>query len=97
MVAYLPRANRYGHRDTTIVLVAYKHGVRGSELVATLPSAGPGKAHRLRSAIFGCRLSIRRDLANVLTSSGEIIFSARRLNIQKPLDPLIPDARSSSP
>ena len=99
MVAYLPRANRYGHRDTTIVLVAYRHGLRASELVATLPSAGPGKAHRLRSAIFGCssRLSIRRDLANVLTSSGEIIFSARRLNIQKPLDPLIPDARSSSP
>ena len=30
----MPRANRYGHRDTTIVLVAYRHGLRASELVA---------------------------------------------------------------
>jgi len=69
MVAYLPRANRYGHRDTTIVLVAYRHGLRASELVATLPSAGPRKAHRLRSAIFWCssRLSIRlRNLRRAL-------------------------------
>src|SRR6202020_1799064 len=27
------KANRYGHRDATMVLVAYKHGLRPSELV----------------------------------------------------------------
>jgi type 1 fimbriae regulatory protein FimB/type 1 fimbriae regulatory protein FimE len=25
--------NRYGHRDATMVLVAYRHGLRASELV----------------------------------------------------------------
>ena len=28
------RGNRYGHRDATMVLVAYRHGLRVSELVA---------------------------------------------------------------
>jgi integrase len=27
------KANRYGHRDATMILVAYRHGVRASELV----------------------------------------------------------------
>ena len=27
------RANRYGHRDATMVLLAYRHGLRASELV----------------------------------------------------------------
>src|SRR3954471_9789226 len=27
------KGNRYGHRDATMVLVAYRHGVRASELV----------------------------------------------------------------
>jgi type 1 fimbriae regulatory protein FimB/type 1 fimbriae regulatory protein FimE len=28
------RANRWGHRDATAILVAYRHGLRASELVA---------------------------------------------------------------
>ena len=27
------KANRYGHRDATMILVAYRHGFRASELV----------------------------------------------------------------
>jgi integrase len=27
------RDNRYGHRDATMILVAYRHGLRSSELV----------------------------------------------------------------
>src|SRR5665811_356464 len=27
------KANRYGHRDATMVLLAYRHGLRASELV----------------------------------------------------------------
>ncbi len=27
------KGNRYGHRDTTIILVAYRHGLRAAELV----------------------------------------------------------------
>ena len=29
------RGNRWGHRDATAVLIAYRHGLRASELVAT--------------------------------------------------------------
>jgi integrase len=28
------RTNRYGHRDATAILLAYRHGLRASELVA---------------------------------------------------------------
>ena len=28
------RANRWGHRDATAILIAYRHGLRSSELVA---------------------------------------------------------------
>jgi site-specific recombinase XerD len=28
------KGNRWGHRDVTMVLVAYRHGLRASELVA---------------------------------------------------------------
>ena len=28
--------NRYGHRDATMVLVAYRHGLRASELMGRL-------------------------------------------------------------
>ena len=34
------RQNRYGHRDATMILLAYRHGLRASELVR--PSLGPG-------------------------------------------------------
>src|SRR5258706_11919921 len=27
------KANRYGHRDATMILIAYRHGLRASELV----------------------------------------------------------------
>jgi integrase len=28
------RTNRWGHRDATAILLAYRHGLRASELVA---------------------------------------------------------------
>jgi integrase len=33
-IGQLARENRYGHRDATMTLVAYRHGLRASELVA---------------------------------------------------------------
>jgi site-specific recombinase XerD len=27
------KSNRYGHRDATMILMAYRHGLRASELV----------------------------------------------------------------
>ena len=34
------KGNRYGHRDAAMVLVAYRHGLRASELVPALGSSG---------------------------------------------------------
>ena len=35
--------NRYGHRDSTMVLIAFRHGLRASELVdLRLGPGGPG-------------------------------------------------------
>jgi hypothetical protein len=35
------RNNRWGHRDATAILIAYRHGLRAGELVA--PCAAPGE------------------------------------------------------
>jgi hypothetical protein len=61
------KGNRWGHRDATMILVAYRHGLRASELAdlrwarstsmrARWPSAGPRKARlaRTRSAAMNC-------------------------------------------
>ncbi len=40
--------NRYGHRDATIILVAYRHGLRASEVV-DLRSGGLQNGHPARS------------------------------------------------
>jgi site-specific recombinase XerC len=62
------KGNRYGHRDATMVLVAYKHGLRASELVdltSTTPrwrSVGPRGAPRARilSAVTNCCMHVVR-------------------------------------
>ena len=59
--------NRWGHRDATMILVAYRHGLRASELVdlrwdqvdfrtATFTSAGSSRAPRapIRSSGTSC-------------------------------------------
>jgi len=33
--------NRWGHRDATAILIAYRHGLRSSELVALPRAARP--------------------------------------------------------
>jgi len=42
------KRNRYGHRDGTMVLVAYRHGLRAAELV-DLRCARGGRAGRLQN------------------------------------------------
>jgi type 1 fimbriae regulatory protein FimB/type 1 fimbriae regulatory protein FimE len=59
--------NRWGHRDSTMALVCYRHGLRASELVdlrwdqidfnfARWPSGGPSRARRarIRSGATNC-------------------------------------------
>jgi type 1 fimbriae regulatory protein FimB/type 1 fimbriae regulatory protein FimE len=36
--------NRYGHRDATMILVAYRHGLRASEAFGGALSARPARA-----------------------------------------------------
>jgi integrase len=51
--------NRWGHRDATAILIAYRHGLRASELVALRwddIDFQPGKLHvrRAKIADIGC-------------------------------------------
>ena len=43
------KGNRWGHRDATMVLLAFRHGLRAAELVdLRLGAGGPGKRHPAR-------------------------------------------------
>ena len=42
------KSNRHGHRDATMILIAYRHGLRASELVR--PALGAGALHQRQSA-----------------------------------------------
>jgi integrase len=61
------KQNRSGHRDATAILVAYRHGLRASELVALRwddvdLATGRMHVHRARAATAAC---IRYRLAKV--------------------------------
>jgi integrase len=38
------KSSRHGHRDTTMILIGYRHGLRASELCDLQWSEGPGGA-----------------------------------------------------
>ena len=40
------RENRWGHRDATAILLAFRHGLRASELVACVGMTSTGRPRR---------------------------------------------------
>jgi integrase len=67
------KQNRSGHRDATTILVAYRHGLRASELVALRwddIDLATGRLHVRRAEERGCqRPSYRRGKAARCASS----------------------------
>src|SRR5262245_32815200 len=53
LMAAARKSSRYGHRDATMILIGYRHGLRASERWSwprgACTSAGPRTAHRARS------------------------------------------------
>jgi hypothetical protein len=45
------RKNRHGHRDSTMILIAFRHGLRASELIACVGSRSITVAPPLASSI----------------------------------------------
>ena len=72
------RANRWGHRDATAILLAYRHGLRASELVAV----------RWDDIDFqACKLHVRRTkggVASVHPLGGKELRALRRLQRETP-------------
>jgi integrase len=83
------KANRYGHRDATMVLLAYRHGLRASELVdlrwdqidfdnATLAVRRAKKGTPSTHPIRGDELRALRRLAREQDSKSPFVFTSER-------------------
>src|SRR5215471_3094849 len=83
------KANRYGHRDATMVLVAYRHGLRVSELVdlrwdqidfntATLHVRRAKKGSPATHPILGDELRALRRLAREQEPKSPFVFTSER-------------------
>jgi integrase len=83
------KANRYGHRDATMVLVAYRHGLRASELVdlrwdqldfdtATLAVRRAQKGTPSTHPIRGDELRALRRLAREQDPRSPFVFTSER-------------------
>src|SRR5262245_26739261 len=76
--------NRYGHRDATMVLVAYRHGLRAAELVALRWDSidfGHGRLHVNRA---------KQGSTSVHPLSGRELRALRRLRrLQEPESPFV--------
>jgi type 1 fimbriae regulatory protein FimB/type 1 fimbriae regulatory protein FimE len=83
------RANRYGHRDATMILVAYRHGLRVSELVdlrweqidfntATLAVRRVKKGSPATHPILGDELRALRRLQREQEPKSPFVFTSER-------------------
>jgi integrase len=83
------KANRYGHRDATMVLLAYRHGLRASELVdlrwdqvdfgnATLAVRRAKKGTPSTHPIRGDELRALRRLAREQDLKSPFVFTSER-------------------
>jgi hypothetical protein len=68
LMAAARKSSRYGHRDATMILIAYRHGLRASEVRGTIPGrCKPGSG----TATFSIRCAIRSWLPIGSGISGE--------------------------
>ena len=83
------KANRWGHRDATMVLVAYRHGLRASELVdlrweqldfnaATLHVRRAKKATPATHPVMGDELRALRRLQREQEPKSPFVFTSER-------------------
>ncbi len=83
------KANRYGHRDATMVLLAYRHGLRASELIdlrwdqidfdnATLAVRRAKKGTPSTHPIRGDELRALRRLAREQDPKSPFVFTSER-------------------
>ena len=83
------KANRYGHRDATIILLVYRHGLRASELVdlrwdqvdfnaATLAVRRAKKGTPSTHPIRGDELRALRRLAREQDPKSPFVFTSER-------------------
>ena len=88
-LAEAAKANRYGHRDATMVLLAYRHGLRASELVdlrwdqidfgnATLAVRRAKKGTPSTHPIRGDELRALRRLSREQDPKSPFVFTSER-------------------
>ena len=85
--------NRHGHRDATMVLVAYRHGLRAAELVTLR-----WDADRLRPWPRACPAALKGSAESVHPLSGRELRALRRLKReQDPASPFIFTSERGAP
>ena len=81
LMAIARKASRYGHRDATLILIAYRHGLRASELCDL-------QWHQVE--LTAGRLHVRRTkrgISSVHPMQGDEIRALRRLQREHPSGP----------
>jgi len=81
LMAEARKSSRYGHRDATMILIAYRHGLRASEVVDLQwhqVELATGRLHVVRS---------KRGTPSVHPLRGEEMRALRRLQREQPQSP----------
>jgi type 1 fimbriae regulatory protein FimB/type 1 fimbriae regulatory protein FimE len=91
LMAAARKSSRYGHRDATMILIAYRHGLRASE-VCDLQwhqvELNAGRLHVRRS---------KRGTPSVRPIQGDELRALRRLQREQPCSPYVFTSERSGP
>ena len=98
LIAVAGKNNRHGHRDSTMILLAFRHGLRASEL-CSLPYAAPRNVAPRNVAQRACQRAcccVRAASGNAVAPPSSVMNARRFIRLPKPKHHGLKYSRSGS-